>query len=339
MRSRFVAGQAVLVLDGPPPSDLRLGLPEGPPLPLPRTRERSMAGHCLDEAAPGVAVGLLAQVPSPTDREALAAAVRIAGRRAEQARAARPRAGLRRRRRPDAARRRARPGRPLGRLPRPRRAEGAARAWSGCSSPSATAARRPTSLAFDVASAHEALRDARGVFASLEGAARDLLVGLPLLTEAERLAVVEGLSADDVAASVRLAARTVQALVPEDVRVDLPGWRRAPASTVQPVEGRVLRRRLLSWAPRGSRLVHQPGTGVSYLHDDEVGGHRTARWPDVVGVGVDGDGVHVVQTADGEAIPVRVKDFHGGQPVLDDLLAHVPAEPGVRGAGRRVRTR
>ncbi|GAB3685093.1 peptidase M16 family protein [Angustibacter aerolatus] len=325
VRSRFVAGQAVLVLDGPPPSDLRLGLPEGPPLPLPRTRERSMAGHCLDEAAPGVAVGLLAQVPSPTDREALAAAVRIAGRRAEQL--VRHDLGLAY----DVD----------GDLTLLDAGRAQAALWADCRDRDAPRVLRelvgvlesvgdsgPTAdeLAFDVASAHEALRDARGVFASLEGAARDLLVGLPLLTEAERLAVVEGLSADDVAASVRLAARTVQALVPEDVRVDLPGWRRAPASTVQPVEGRVLRRRLLSWAPRGSRLVHQPGTGVSYLHDDEVGGHRTARWPDVVGVGVDGDGVHVVQTADGEAIPVRVKDFHGGQPVLDDLLAHVPAE-------------
>jgi len=53
----------------------------------------------------------------------------------------------------------------------------------------------------------------------------------------------------------------------------------------------------------------------------------TARWDDIVGVGLHQDGVLSVQTGDGASLPVRAQDWRGGRKVVAALRAQVPNRP------------
>lgn len=58
------------------------------------------------------------------------------------------------------------------------------------------------------------------------------------------------------------------------------------------------------------------------LRDPE--GDLVALWDDVVGVSVEQDGTHILQTADGPAVPIFVRAFKGGDHVVAEARARLP---------------
>lgn len=318
----FVGGNAVLALSGPPPERLRLPLPEGPrrvPAPI---IPRPLPGRVWDDGYPGVALAVLADLPDLRATETLASALRVAGNRLERilrherglAYTVEGHLGM--------------IGRQLGQGvlaadSHDRHADEVVTVVLDTLDSLATDGPTGEELAYDLGQSREALSDPRGVWASTEVRASGLLLGAEDPTEAERMDVIQSLRRTELRDALAAVADTAQLVVPEDVDVERPGWSHADVSTLAPLTGAVLARRLRSWAPRGARLVHAPGVGVT-LRVDWPGGHATARWDDVVGVGVHEDGVHVVQTRDGASFPIRAQDWRGGGRVVDDLRAHVP---------------
>ena len=69
--------------------------------------------------------------------------------------------------------------------------------------------------------------------------------------------------------------------------------------------------------------MYSADEGVTLL-TDQPGGNVTARWDDIVGAGAHKEGHLLVQTGDGEAVPLRVQDWRGGTAVMAALRMHVP---------------
>ncbi|HEX5511221.1 MAG TPA: hypothetical protein VFX41_05870 [Actinomycetales bacterium] len=62
----------------------------------------------------------------------------------------------------------------------------------------------------------------------------------------------------------------------------------------------------------------------------EPDGDLVALWDDVVGVSVEEDGTHILQTADGPAVPIFDRAFKGGEQALVQVRARVPESLFVR---------
>ena len=69
--------------------------------------------------------------------------------------------------------------------------------------------------------------------------------------------------------------------------------------------------------------MYAPNEGVT-LRGGQPEGNATARWDDIVGVGIHKDGVLSVQTGDGAYVPLRDRDWRGGREVVAALRANVP---------------
>ena len=318
----FVRGNAVLALSGPPPEGLRLSLPDGPRQPPPQVNPRPLPGRVWDDLYDGVALGLLADLPDERLQEAFWSGVRIAGDRVE--RILRHERGL------------AYEVEGWITMIGRRVAHGVVTADSHdrhaaevvtvlVDTLDSLATTGPTSeeLAFDLAQLREGLTDPRGVWASTDTRASDLLIGAEGPAEVDRMRLIQSMDGTEVRDALAAVSGNAMLLVPDDIEVDRPGWQRASASTSPPLKGQVLRRRFRSWAPRGARLVYSPDEGVTLL-TDQPGGNVTARWDDIVGVGVHKEGHLLVQTGDGEAVPLRAQDWRGGGAAIAALRTQVP---------------
>lgn len=318
----FVRGNAVLALSGPPPEGMRLRLPDGPRYPPPQVNPRPLPGRVWDDGYGGVALGLLADVADLRSEEAFWSGVRIMGDRVERTL------------RHDRGQAYTVEGwiNMLG----PRLSHGVVTADSHdrhapevvtviLDALDSLATEGPTSkeLALDLAESREALTDPRGIWASTDTLASELLIGTDGPSEVDRMRLIQSLRSIEVRDALAGVSDSAMLVVPDDIEVERPGWRRANASTVQPLQGKVFRRRLRSGAPRGARLVYAPNEGVTLL-GGQPEGNATARWDDIVGVGIHQDGVHSIQTGDGAYVPLRDRDWRGGRDVVAALRANVP---------------
>ena len=184
-------------------------------------------------------------------------------------------------------------------------------------------------LAADLAEAYEVLSDPRTVVDAVTAAAEDLLMGVQPLTPAQRYDLARARTAADVREAVRAAAPQVLLLLPGDEEPQRRGLRRLRWSSRRVPTGRELRPRLFRGAPRSARLVVGDAGLALRLPDGDL----VALWEDVVGVTVLADGTHVVQTADGPALPVVPGDFRGAARAVEELRRRVPTGLFVRDPG------
>ncbi len=322
----FVRGNAVLTLTGPPPPGLRLPLPPGAPperepnvpLPLPLP---AWSDHPVD----GVAVSLLA-----ADDEALGAGMRILRDRLED----------------DLRRDRGlvyevdwsgvRTGKDtvhVGLYLDPKRADVPEVAQAAARALRAMADRGPTDdeLAHDLEGFVEVMADERAVPEHLDSFAADLLNGLTPPTLEDRLAERRRVTAARVREVFRAALPSLYVLVPEEVDLDRAagdlGLPREPDSVFAPVTGRVVKRRLLSAAPRGATLT-LADAGITLT---VPGLTTTVLFDDAVAVIEDPDGERRLVGIDGHNIPLVESDWKDGEAVLAAVRARVPAHLWVRG--------
>ncbi len=178
----------------------------------------------------------------------------------------------------------------------------------------------PEDLEADRIEAMEALSDPRLTEDAVGAAARQMLTDAPVVTPAEMYARTERRTATALRDAVRAAADQVLVLLPEDQELERVGLARLPASTHPVPEGRELRPKLFARAPRGARMI--VGEKGVALRDPE--GDLVALWDDVVGVSVEQDGTHILQTADGPAVPIFVRAFKGGDHVVAEARARLP---------------
>ncbi len=128
-----------------------------------------------------------------------------------------------------------------------------------------------------------------------------------------------------VAAALAPGAASALVLLPDGVELDRPGFTDLPTSAGPALDGRRLRRRLGSGAPRGAELVLADEGLTLLFGKGPTTASITVRWDDVVGVGTDDD-VLVVQGGDGGAIPVRAGDWRGGEAAVAAVREHVVPE-------------
>jgi predicted Zn-dependent peptidase len=184
----------------------------------------------------------------------------------------------------------------------------------------------PEDMEADRAEAMEALSDPRLTEDAVGNAARQLLTDDPVVTPAEMYARTERRTATELRDAVRAAADQVLVLLPEDQELDRTGLTRLTPSSHPVPEGRELRPKLFSGAPKGARMI----VGEQGLALREPDGDLVALWDDVVGVSVEEDGTHILQTADGPAVPIFDRAFKGGEQALVQVRARVPESLFVR---------
>jgi predicted Zn-dependent peptidase len=179
-------------------------------------------------------------------------------------------------------------------------------------------------LGHDHAGMVEVFADPRSIDTEVCSSASAHLADKPLESNEQLLEEHLRLTPSDVAHALAPVRETILAIVPEEVEFARPRFRQVPPSCGDPVDGRVHKRRPFgSWAPPGTRL-RVGDQGVSIVYDDGV--HGTARWADVDGVGVDGEGVYSVQSSEGTCVPLRAGDWLRGGDIIKVLQAKVPAE-------------
>ena len=175
-------------------------------------------------------------------------------------------------------------------------------------------------------SIQEIYADPRSVEPELGYLARGDLFGFDTTTPEERLAIIDKLVPADVADLFTAALPTALLVVPEDVRVDLPGvaeggcprGRIVPAGTTfrPPALATVLNR-----AGRGSRLV-LTADGVAQV--DQDGDVHQVRFADVVGVEVHGES-RLLFGANGCMVVIDRSMFRGADAAVRAVDAAVPA--------------
>ncbi|MBM7790511.1 insulinase family protein [Tenggerimyces flavus] len=146
---------------------------------------------------------------------------------------------------------------------------------------------------------------------------------------AEHVSLLAGdVEAAEVAAAMTAARSTLILGLAEGHRArSLP---ELPHSPVPEVRGTAFRRRAFAFPARGSRLV-LGAEGVTFVAGKAGGPTVTIRFADVVGVstepGPEGDGDELLglRSGAGDSIPIRARDWRGGQAVVDAVRAHVPA--------------
>ncbi|MFR9776627.1 insulinase family protein [Micromonospora sp. MS34] len=318
----FVAGNAVLILTGPPPQGLRLPLPPGPraahpvPVPLPTSGPIWFNGVVPEvglsllgrrDAAWRLGMGVLAERMERVARHQHGLSYDVGGDVTLV----------------DADRRLysitvdAREGQE-GAVARLLWAELRRLADEG-----------PTEaeLAEECAAARELHDDPRTVEAELLEAAAAELFGLPYTPSAERLAERATVTPEDVSRRLREALDTVQLVVPPEVRVELSGLAEGGCrrSREEPT-GRVFRppllAKLITRDARGLRLI-LTDDGVALRDPD--GDVHLVRFSEVVGVEEDG-AERTVFGRHGCHVPVDPVLFRGAEAVVRAVDAAVPAE-------------
>jgi hypothetical protein len=148
-------------------------------------------------------------------------------------------------------------------------------------------------------------------------------------SRAEHVQLLAGVPSVDVTAAMRLARDSMILGVAEGHRVKtLP---ELPHSPVPEVSGETYRRKLFAFPSRGSRLV-LGAEGVTFASGRTGDPTVTIRFADVVGVstelGPEGEGDELLglRSGAGDSIPIRARDWKGGQAVVDAVRANVPAE-------------
>lgn len=147
--------------------------------------------------------------------------------------------------------------------------------------------------------------------------------------EAEHVQLLSGsVSAPDVGAAMSVARGTLILGLAEGHRAkSLP---ELPHSPVPEVSGSAFKRRAFAFPARGSRLV-LGADGVTFASGKRGGPTVTIRFADIVGVstepGPEGDGDELLglRSGAGDSIPIRARDWRGGQTVVDAVRANVPA--------------
>lgn len=314
-RRHFVRGNAALWLSGPPPDGLRLPLPDGRRPPRDPQTRRSLPLPCWrPDDVPGVGLSF----EGGWGEEYRSAARILSDRLTDDARHgsglsyevdwlalavdqevchytvwADARAG--------------------------REREVAERLWTGFR---ALAETGPTGdeLAHQLAGVQEYVADPRSAEGEASTAAREHLWGMTPTTSQALVADVSAVRPGDVAAALRAAADTAIVVVPESVRLDLPGLSLGPECTTGEVSGSVLRRRFRSNAPPGATLVI--GDDGVTLRDSE--GCHTVRWTRCVGVGVS-DGFRLLVDGEGCFVPVFGRDWRDGDRALAAVDRGAPA--------------
>ena len=186
------------------------------------------------------------------------------------------------------------------------------------------ALRGPTQgeLALDRAGLTEHLRDPRSVQAVLLDAVAAEFGGRRMTSPAALLAEHEALTPAAVADAVSGAVDTAIVVLPPDVEPRRQSLPRIDPPAGEPIEGRRLARRFRSLVPRGASLV-VGDAALSVRLPNEM---RTIRYDEVVGVGVQPDGTHLVLGADGTTLPVAAQDWRHGDVVVAALRERVPGE-------------
>lgn len=311
----FNRENAVLALTGPVPDDLRLSLPAGSRAPLVPPRSRALDLPAWEPDSGGTAVAM----PLPTAGGMDLAIGRLLGRAAEEQ--IRHERGL------------AYDVGVDGLSVDSSTSEVAVYADNDADQAPAVASLLldvvdrfcqdgPTleDLQADVAEALEALSDTRSLVDAVSAAARDLLVGARPLTPAQQFEMTRGRTQADIREAVRAGAARTIVLVPGESGPERPGLRRMAASSHPVPHGRELRPKLLRPVPRGARLVYGDAGVALRLPDGDL----VALWEEVVGVSILSDGTHVVQSADGPAVPVGADDFRGASDVVAQLRRRLP---------------
>jgi hypothetical protein len=171
----------------------------------------------------------------------------------------------------------------------------------------------------------EVCADPRSVVDHLESCALAILSGEPPTTVAQLLEERRAVTADAVRQAFAVAVPSLLLLVPEELdpfkgmaQVDLP---EIPDSVVAPVEGRAVKRRLISSAPFGARLtVSDEGISLTFDHRTD-----TVRFADAVGVARYPDGYLRLVGLEGGGIPLAAKDWKDGSDVIALVRRCVPA--------------
>ena len=177
-------------------------------------------------------------------------------------------------------------------------------------------------LRADAEESFEALADPRHLGDALSAAAAQVLLGLEPETPAQVHAATLARTREEVRDATAAALGQALVLLPEDQGLERPGFERLAASTRAVPDGRQLRPRMLRGVPRGVRLVHGE-EGVALRLPD---GDLVVHWEDVVGVTVTEAGDHVLQSVDGPALPVVLRDFRGADDVVAAARRRLPAE-------------
>jgi len=317
----FVAGNAVLQLTGPPPADLRLPLPPGPLAshPAPPAREQTRPLWSPEPAAAGIGLSLVGG-----RQEGWFVGMQVLAERLTQ---------------------RARHDRGLsyeigwestlldrGRVDRMimvdardgHEATVAGMLWEEVRR---LADEGPTAeeLKHERESIREMHADPRSVEGELGYVANAELFGLEATASDERQAIVDRLTPTDIAELFEDALPTALLVVPEDVRLELPGVSVGGCSTGRTVPAGTSFRppamaKLLHRAARAQQLIL---TADGVAHVDEDGDVHRVRFADVVGVQVDEDG-RVLFGANGCIIPVDKSMFRGAEAAIRAVDAATP---------------
>jgi predicted Zn-dependent peptidase len=310
----FSRDNAVLALTGPVPDGLRLALPAGQRADVPRVSPRNLRLPAWDSDCGGTALSL----PLPAADGIDLAVGRFLARAAEDA--VRHEKGLAYDVDSD--------GVQLDPLTTevaihadnaPDRAAEVAGLLLDCVERIAQTGPSVDDLEADRAEALEALSDPRLTEDAVAAAARQMLTDAPVITPAEMYRRTERRTPTELQEAVRAAADQLLVLLPEDQELDRAGVAPLQPSSHPVPDGRELRPRLFTGAPRGARLVVGE-KGVALRVPD---GDLVALWDDVVGVSVEDDGTHVLQTADGPAVPIFARAFKGGDQVIAQARARL----------------
>ncbi len=176
-------------------------------------------------------------------------------------------------------------------------------------------------LAHDLDGLRESLADPRSVQSMLDDAAFALLADRPWKDPAGILAEREQVRGEDVMAALAGYQRSVLLTVPETADDGFSGLRREPEWSPGLIEGRRFARRMLrSPLPRGSSII----IGAEGLSLDLPDRPVTIRWADVVGAGIDPDGVWTLYSVDNMSLPVHEAWLKDGDQAMALMDAQVP---------------
>jgi zinc protease len=309
-------GNAVLWLSGPPPAGLRLHLPDGARVPARDPRETIVSGYPAWFTGPDDGASLDAIVPRSVATSVLAYVIRsrlVDDLRSRRAVAYSPGADLHRVT-GDAVRLVAHTDLVPG-----RQSEGVRpflEALEQLADPGSAGAPRAEDVAdWNRIRRQHALEPAFGL-AALDGAAWDLLGGLPPRSPADVDAAAEALVPADVAAAAAEALSTALAQVPLGLAPQHEPWRPAPASDYPALTGHDYASR--HGGPEGRGTLTLAADGVTQRLDQH---HRTVPLAETVAVLRWADGGRVLVAADGNRLEVEPALWRDGP----DLVARIDA--------------
>jgi hypothetical protein len=175
-------------------------------------------------------------------------------------------------------------------------------------------------LADDFEGMRQHLADPRATEGIVLEAASEYLAGEEVRSPETKLRARELVTRGDCQAALQDLADSLLVTVPEDVTVEDPGLQREPEWSDHVVVGERFGRSLRSPLPwRGHVVVGDDGVSV-VLPDGPV----TVRWADLVGCGIDDDGVRTLIGVDGMPLPLHAKWLRGGQRAMALIEARTP---------------